>query len=211
MYKKVPASLALGKAGEYQVASKLLLRGHDVAFPAVDAGYDLIADGCRIQVKSGRLRVDRVSSTPAYWFSLKYKKTIHGNKQTICYERLLSAECDFVTLWGANENKFWIVPSVTLDRQHSLRLGSNTQYKEIDSVEIKRLHDLGLKHEDIAIRLGTSIMTVSRRLRGMFTSPPDSLAITVRKLEDRWDLIDKLIEDRKRATESNSILVKEII
>ena len=53
-----PDNLFTGKAGEYEVASQLLIRYWQVAFPAVDIGHDLvISDGDfvqRVQVKTSR-------------------------------------------------------------------------------------------------------------------------------------------------------------
>jgi len=47
MYQKTNMSAFIGRAGEYAVASQLLLRGIQVNFPAVDKDVDLIAGWCR--------------------------------------------------------------------------------------------------------------------------------------------------------------------
>ena len=188
-----------GQAGVYRVASELLLRGFNPQFPAVDCGYDLsVEGGVRVQVKSGHLRMNsKVYPQGAYWFKLTRGPVAQGNHRVRRRApRVFSQECDFVVFWGIEQQRFWIVPSAVLDNKSLVVLGPDIGWKSGELEEIRRLHGEGLRQEDIAERLGMSQMTVSRRLRGLFTEPCESRSLTyqVRQGEGRWDLIESYVD-----------------
>lgn len=101
------------------MASELIYRGVNVAFPAVDdAGVDLIAmPNVRVQVKSAYLRQHhRVYPKGAYWFKFVQGPIVTGN-HTIRKRgpRIFSYQCEFIVLVGIDEGRFWIVPARVLD------------------------------------------------------------------------------------------------
>jgi len=105
----------VGQAGVYAVASKLALCGHNVLFPAVDEGYDLmLGNGLKIQVKSARLMFLSRKKYQAglYSFSLRRKMYDPSGKNRLSrIMRPYSEVADFFVLWGVEEDRFWILPT----------------------------------------------------------------------------------------------------
>lgn len=199
MKRTLPQNLAKGQAGVYQVASQLALRGHNPHFPAVDIGYDLLLDcGLRVQVKAANMRYGKPYPKGSYWFRLG-RTTRVKNQQIFRSDRVFTDECDMVVFWGIDENRFWIIPPECVDNHQLVVLGPKLGFKEVDMAELAKLHEAGYEQAEIAEWFGVSQMTISRRLRNIFTEPSEArtLSATVRKLEDRWDLIDNLVIDRK--------------
>lgn len=100
---KTYPNLLSGKAGEYRVASELLLRGHRPCINIVDTGCDMVLEtGITIQVKTSRLIKDKTrNATPCYHFQLcHWKKGKRHDMQGI----------DYVIMFGIETNDFWIVP-----------------------------------------------------------------------------------------------------
>lgn len=121
----------IGQAGVYAAASQLCLRGQYPLFPAVDKGYDLMLDnGIRIQVKMAHLTYPKcgVRTGPtvgvrggsgkgnylggAYIFNLRRSARVRENSGWKRGDfRRYEGVADFFILWGADENRFWIVPT----------------------------------------------------------------------------------------------------
>lgn len=110
--------ILFGQSCVHRVASEIMLRGHNVYFPSVDIGADIILDtGTRIQVKGTRLvtRTKRVQST--YIFQLHGFRLNSSDEGTRWRKKSnhFSAKCDAVILYGQTEQRFWIVPAIILD------------------------------------------------------------------------------------------------
>ena len=104
-----------GAAAVWQVASQLALRGHNVLFPGLDEGYDIqLSNGLRVQVKCSTLRIhSKGFQYPGYLFGLRRGAWDRGAKK---YRRSTlrpySEVADFFVLWGIDENRFFVVPTV---------------------------------------------------------------------------------------------------
>lgn len=104
-----------GQAAVWQVASQLALRGHNVYFPGLDEGCDLLMDnGLRLQIKSATLQNPKGANyrNGAYTFGLRRGAWLSDKKR---YERstlrTYAEVTDFFVLWGIDENRFFIVPT----------------------------------------------------------------------------------------------------
>src|SRR6266849_2178341 len=194
-----------GEAGNHRVASELLLRGHNVSFHAVDMGVDLVADDIvRIQVKSAHMvAVPRyASSQPSYaFFLIRGPRAVGQGKSLKSEPRIFSKKVDFVILWGIEENRFWIVPAQLLDGRHSITVGLGARWIRTEDQTIKNMYDAGHTQREIAQYLKLTINTVSRRLRGLFTRPPDFMAdmCKVRDCEGKWEQIQEYIDTMREA------------
>lgn len=135
--KKAPKNLLDGQAGVYQVASQLCSRGFNPHFPAVDIGADLVIDaGIRIQVKTTHLKTSTQYPNGVYWFGLH--KTVIKKRMQVCENRLFSPDCDFVVLWGIEQNKFWVVPAAVLDSVQVLAIRPDPLFKDCLSVTMRQ-------------------------------------------------------------------------
>lgn len=177
----------LGKAGEYAVASQLLLRGLSVHFPAVDVeGVDLIVGNrVRVQVKSARTRIDR----KGYAFTMASR--IPRLKSGVYEDRSKdwSLVVDFVICWGADENRFWVIPSAVFGahrKVQTLLLGAPQTHWIVDQEEIRALASTGLNQREIACRMGISEMSVSRAVRGIEPSTSPSPSVEANRFEGAW-------------------------
>lgn len=105
----------IGKAGEYRVASELMLRDHHVYIPIVDNGIDMILDnGKTIQIKCGHVHERPINGCDNSYYSFSFvksssyfRKLKHGGK--IEAHKLVNV--DFVILWGIDDNEFYIIPA----------------------------------------------------------------------------------------------------
>ena len=189
MKRQVFANHATGKAGEYRVASELIMRGHAVFFPAIDLGADLlIENGIRIQVKSCHL-VER-NSQVAYFITPTYRIVHRDMKQVSLKDRKTSDECDFVIVWGIDENRFWVIPSELLDGKGSVSLGPECYFKQLDLEKMLEMRRLGKTQSEIATELKCSQTTVWALLTGQREAVdryPDTKRI--RDCEGRWDFL----------------------
>ena len=108
---------AIGKAGEYAAASKLALIGHNVLFPSVDEGYDLmLGNGLKIQVKAASLIFQNAPmyKEGVYSFDLRrcvYDASTKKRGPSTQKYRTYKEIADFYILWGIDEDRFWIVPT----------------------------------------------------------------------------------------------------
>ena len=188
---------ATGKAGEYRVASELILRGCVPAFPAIDLGCDLMIDhGVRIQVKSMHLTKCGRRVIPHYYFTPSIRRVTDKKQYVILKDRKMSDECDFVVAWGINENRFWIIPAHLLDGKMSVSLGQECYFKGVDRIKVLQMRAEGKTYREISETFGFSInmvwMIASGRRDGS-NRYPDTKAI--RDCEGRWDYITEHIAD----------------
>lgn len=202
-FKNDPRSFSLvGKAGEYAVASQMLLRQLVTFFPAVDTGVDLIAEnGCRIQVKTSRKCVTyktlKKNSEGVYRF--KFPKVRYRNTSTRSFVGLGTKTsvkpfhefCDVVVLWGVEENRFWIVPARMLEGVTKVDLGpDNSRGFSKDVPEMRAMLAAGNTQDEVAKHFGISQAAVSIRLKRegskIFISKRTA---AVRACENAWDHI----------------------
>lgn len=96
-----------GQAGEYRVASELLLRGINVYISRLDSGVDLmLQDGRKIQVKTAHLFYNKATKGSYYHFVLKGYFFLKGGER----KKTKSEVCDFFVFWCIEANSFFIVP-----------------------------------------------------------------------------------------------------
>jgi hypothetical protein len=185
-------SLLIGQAGVWRVASELAVRGVLPMMPGVDIGADLYAvNGCRIQVKTAKLRKNSAYPEGAYWFKFWQANVLAGNN-TIRKRgaRDYSLCTDVMVLWGRDEDRFWVFPSALVASTQCLTLGPKGFYQRSDFAEAKRLREEGLSQREIADILGITQEAVSYQLRGGRTAQPkETMSAKARKHEGRWDLI----------------------
>lgn len=199
-----------GQAGVLRVASELLLRGVHVCAPFADGhGVDLVTEsGVRIQVKSSHLGVYKRTPYGAYWFN--FGKTVFATKVDAPkthhkVKRNYSDQCDVVILWGIDDGEFWIIPANVVDGANGVVMGRQSQYRDFDIERAKQLRLDGLTDAAIADLMGTTRTTVLRRLRGQFLKPKRTLADSVRKGKDRWELVVELEQLRVRRPQGQLI------
>lgn len=186
----------IGKAGEYAVASQLLMRGIVVHFPAIDVeGVDLIAGGqVRIQVKSSR---KNRGGRDHYMFGLRGGPAPNGKKRE-CRE--WHKKCDFMVFWGADENRFWVIPSALFAPPHNVQtllLGS-THRKHADHVKIRELFEAGMRQSEIATLFGLSPSTVSAGLKGRIKNFDFGISGDCNRYENAWHEIESAIRLTKQ-------------
>lgn len=104
-----------GKAGEYRVASELLLRGINVAEMAIDnGGVDLITipGGKKIQVKTSRSEYTNTRGYryPVYLFCTRRKKYVNSRNKTL-RPKIQPENIDFLICWCVDHDWFFIIPS----------------------------------------------------------------------------------------------------
>ena len=199
--RQLPENLAQGQAGVYTVAAQLLLRGIDPSFPAVDIGYDLIADGnIKVQVKSAHLGFKNAFKTTkagaGYAFKLATRAVVSKHVVQKRVSRIFSQECDFVVLWGIEENRFWIVPAQLLDGKVAVYVGPKCSWVSTDFLALKEAKLSGKTYREIAkennINLATAYNTINGKReqgeRAAFTQE-------LRSYEDRWDLLEQLQQE----------------
>lgn len=190
MKRQAANTILFGQAGVYQVASQLLLRGMNVSFPAVDVGTDLYVGPVRIQVKASRLRSHPAYPAGGYFFQLS-KIARSKDMRIVKVERDFIDECDFLVCWGADENRFWIIPSHVVQGHALIALGPATQHIDVDMVHVKSLLDSGMSSGEVAKHLGLSYETLRRRMRTGHTESKYTLCKAARSGEGRWDLISE--------------------
>lgn len=194
--RKLPENLAQGQAGVYTVAAQLLLRGHGPSFPAVDIGYDLIADGCvKVQVKCAHLTfTSGYGESGCYAFKLATRTVVKSKMRMINAPRVFSEECDFVALWGIEENRFWIIPAAVLDNKHCVYVGPKCSWKDTDLQKLREAKAQGKTYREIALENNINLATAYNTIAGNRVKGKKSeFTELVRSYEDRWDLIDAYV------------------
>ena len=182
----------MGKAGEYAVASQLLVREFSVSWPAVDEGFDLLAgNGCRIQVKSSHIDGETRKGHTYYWFPVaKTKRVILKSEVRRVDIPKLSDRCDVVVFWGIEENRYWIVPSSICDTKTAFILGCPDTKRYHGGVDdMREMRSLGYTYQEIAdkydIHKGNARHFINSG-RSVVEQSGDSI---VRAYEGRWDVI----------------------
>lgn len=182
----------MGKAGEYAVASQLLIRELSVAWPAVDEGFDLqTKNGCRVQVKSSHIDGQTRRGHKYYWFPVcKTKRVILKSKIERIPCAKLSECCDVVVFWGIEENRFWIVPAKICDSKTAFILGcpdTKRFYGNLD--EMRNMRELGYSYGDIGKHYSLHAGNVRKFILSGAPEVKRSGDSLVRSYENRWDLI----------------------
>jgi hypothetical protein len=120
----------IGQAGVYAAASQLALCGHNILFPGVDEGYDLVlGNGLKIQVKCARLIFQNTAMYREGVYAFDLRRAIYdpktANHQSTQKFRSYQSVADFFVLWGIDEDRFWIIPtSIKNKRIYFPRRGS---------------------------------------------------------------------------------------
>lgn len=182
------------------------MRGVTPYQPAADiAGVDLLTDaGVRIQVKATRLIAPRGHGrSDSYAFELRCTRP-NGLHKLTRFKRHFSAQCDFVILWGADEDRFWIVPSALLDGCGSIRMTGIQRWKNADTDAIRADRDDGLSYDQVAKRHGVSISVVWGRVKRGHPKA-GRFANAVRQHENRWDLLTGCAKTLAEANEAVSV------
>lgn len=111
-------ALAVGAAGEYRVASELLLRGLMPMIAAVDTGVDIVLqNGPTIQVKTNmRPRIQR-GGARNYAFRFVTFSRVQGHRQ-----RMLA---DYAVCWGVEDDAFWIIPASAIGDRSMIHIAVN--------------------------------------------------------------------------------------
>lgn len=195
--RSLPYNLALGQAGVHAVAAQLLLHGISPCFPAVDIGADIVtADGIKVQVKSARIRHQKLHGKPmhrygAYWFKLSTRIKVRAGFRITQERRIFSEECDFVVLWGVEDNKFWVVPAALLDGKTGCTVGRPAGWVDADIEAVREAREEGRTWREIASSLGLKLGTTFRSGRGARDqmAPRTRYTQAVRECEGRWDFI----------------------
>lgn len=110
---------AYGAAVEHLAAAELLFRGLDVAWPAVDRGYDLLVDfRVRVQVKASSRRDLTIGGRYTYgrflWSGVGSRKWDGGRQVPRVVDR---SNVDVFVLFGLDaggRRRWWIVPGFEL-------------------------------------------------------------------------------------------------
>ena len=187
-----------GEAAVKQVEAELLFQGYDVYLPSVDDhGVDLaVIKGntvVRLQVKSSTLRQYARVPAPSYGFTLvSTYKTVGGEvKRTI---RPIGSQCDFVVLYGLDDNLYWIVPSGWLDKVKALTISSSPKSKDVNWDEIFHEYSQGSTFRALSQKYGPSAAAICNRVNSKLKNEDGTLIHRIRKCENRWDLIAKFFE-----------------
>lgn len=191
----------IGKAGEYAVASQLLLRQMPIYFPGIDTGADLKTENdCRIQVKTARLRLTAnkrmagVYPGGIYVFTLA-KKGYRASSKTIrtVPVRPIASKCDVVVFWGVDSNRFWIAPVEMLGDTTNIYLGCDSDRSfEKDMPEMLRMKELGYTNVEIGKHFEIDDSAVYMRFKRHAESRDAhawSPSVKVRRCENAWHYI----------------------
>jgi len=187
-------SRLVGRAGEYAVASQLLLRDILVLWPSVDMGFDLETEHhCRIQVKCGHLSNSDGRASQHYTFLLKKQKPAPMSiyKMRVVPQRPLVEVCDYVVFWGIDQNRFWIVPPYLCDGCTGIRLGMEltTRPRLVAKVsDVREMVGLGYSHSQIANYYGVA-RSVIQRFLSEDRDWDESVVSQMRVCENSWEKI----------------------
>ena len=168
--KKAKEANLIGAAGVCFVAGELMSRGMNVSWPFTDEGWDLMAaNGCRIQVKTARLRNQpKWSSEPCYSFHFNKRRFMALSSGTIKERapQILSERCDVTVLVGLEQKRFWIVPSSALDKVHCAYVGpSKMRSFEKDIPHMQNMAEYGFSQKEIGQYYGINQSSVYERLQ----------------------------------------------
>jgi hypothetical protein len=200
------SNITFGQAAEHRVMSELLMRNIIPLRPAADiAGCDMVTDaGIRIQVKATRLLPPTGHKRlPHYSFELRCTRP-NGLHKLTRFKRQFSAQCDFVVLWGADEDRFWVVPAAILDGCGNVHLSPIQRWKEADTEGIRADRKSGMSYRQISEKHGVSSQIVWDRVN-LDRQQAGRVANLVRQHENRWDLLAGCAETLEEANEAVSV------
>lgn len=195
----------LGRAGELAVASQLLFRDIPVLTPFVDIGVDLVAgNNVRIQVKSSRTRNRKGGG---YIFTLSGRILPSRGTKYRWKKRDWATECDFIVFWGADENRFWVVPSRIFAGKfpQSLTIASDAGKNRVNHEQIKQMYANGMKQADVARAVGVSPMCVYECITGR-TKGTYPWSFDVRSYENAWHEIEQAVNLVNQIDDIDSLL-----
>lgn len=199
-------AVKIGEAGLLRVMSELILRGYHPYRPAVDDhGVDImLSDGTRIQVKTSRLhsrkRRHRTGVTEKTAYHLTLGWTAMGRMQKpIRRPRSYDKECDFLIIFGVDEQRFWIIPSFIVGNKQCLILGPKTW---VTKEAMQQLRLTGMQEQDIAKALGVNRHTVRNRTKKDLEK--GGFVRAVRACENKWELLNG--SQPQQVVEAQSVL-----
>lgn len=183
----------IGQGGVYRVTSELMLRGHNVLFPAVDTGADIVVDGgVRLQVKTASL--SKPPSNPRGQYTYHFQRSTKvGKVRGYTKGRRFSEECDFVVLYGIEHGRFWIVPASLLDDIKGLTMMAyEVAWEILDKSAVEQGLQAGKPPAVVSRETNVSLSTVLR-VRDSIGVRTTSVSQEVRKCEGRWDFIQQFM------------------
>lgn len=193
--KQAKEASNIGRAGEHLVAAELLIRGIAVSWPDVDEGFDLLTTkGCRIQVKTARVRhIAAWSDEPVYSFHFKQRRfnAFSSGRITERPRKIFSEICDAVVLVGLEARRFWIVPPSKIDGVHCAYMGpSMVRDFEKDIPHMRDMVSYGFSQKEIGEYYGINQSSVYERLQQAGKSKAVKKYIgALRACENCWELI----------------------
>lgn len=133
-YSENLTSVQIGMAGDYRIASELILRGLTPARPAVDCPIDwiIVENGKRLQVKTSLKPHDTGDYGTGYNFSLrvtklrkKAKLLYQGERKPFAYE-----DIDFVICWCVDDGDFYVIPVELVKGQSRIHIAYGVDEKK---------------------------------------------------------------------------------
>jgi hypothetical protein len=189
-------SVALGQAGIHRVVSELIIRGFCPFSPAFDTeGVDvMLREGVRIQVKTTALHQYSKDKQPSYNFELRSTSWTGANRKMLRTKRDFEKECDFIVLWGVDEDKLWVIPSRVLNGKGSIRISPESRLLKANVPALKLDRASGLSYAKLAEKHKLSVQVVWDRLHDNPDPQHGKIVKLIREHEDRWDLIESFIQ-----------------
>ena len=168
-----------GRAGEHAVAVQLLLRGLVPFWPDVDRGCDVATEaGCRLQIKCAHLLQHPYG--PRYHFPLPKTRG-----------KPFSAICDFVVLWGIEQNRFWIVSASIVDQITGVDLGFDSKLPRFvgNVSDMREMLKLGYTRYQVAKHYGIQRTSLQQFLDSGKDTIDETVVSQIRACEGRWEQI----------------------
>jgi hypothetical protein len=181
-----------GRAGEYAVATQLLLREVPVLWPAVDTGFDLMTmDGCRVQVKCAHIYNHK--NGPRYTFPLPKNRRLPNSDKTtkLVAKRPFREICDYVVFWGIEQNRFWVTPAHLCDEITGIELGYEPSLRRFKGSvsDMREMLALGYNRGQVAKHYGIARTSLQQFLDSGKDAIGETVASQIRACESRWDFI----------------------
>lgn len=195
-------AVMLGEAAEYAVAAQLLVRGTVPLWPSIDSGYDLATEaGCRIQVKGSRVDGVTREGEPIYWFPLASR----------WHKRPLSASCDIVVLWGADQNRFWIIPARICGNLQALQLGGPDPERYAGSIsDMREMRSLGYTYAAIGKKFGLNKSSAKQFIDSGRDFVSETAVSQVRVCENAWQSIKNFTREPSASVQSPTELISHV-
>lgn len=136
-----------GVAAEYRLAAELLERGHEVAFPAMGHGYDLVVNArLRVQVKTSKTFMANIGTGKRYGGASKER----GVSQ---YKPFTPDHVDWVACYSRKTCEWWFIPAPILKGLRNLNFGDPLywQYRNAwDVFEEAKGEENGKTHTEVS-------------------------------------------------------------